>query len=98
MQNEYGLYGYTIDDGKAYDIVFKALDKSSISTGIYKMDIQNIEVTKTNPIYNYSGIIFTGFTLMKDDIYKDILIEVNEKIDIFKNERCFKDIEYKNAG
>ncbi|HPJ75374.1 MAG TPA: DUF5702 domain-containing protein [Clostridia bacterium] len=84
MQNEYGLYGYTIDDGKAYDIVFKALDKSSISTGIYKMDIQNIEVTKTNPIYDYSVLSSQVFTLMKDDIYKDILIEVNEKIDIFK--------------
>jgi hypothetical protein len=84
MQNEYGLYGYTIDDGKAYDIVIKALDKSSISTGIYKMDVQNIEVTKTKPIYDYNVLSSQVFTLMKDDIYKDILIEVNEKIDIFK--------------
>ena len=83
MKEEYSLYGYEMSDEEALFIITESLNKSVIGRGLFKMEIENIEITRNKPLMHYPIVSDQISTLMQDEIFKQILIETNEKIEVF---------------
>lgn len=83
MKDEYALYGYQMSDQEAKSIVLETLNKSAISNGLYRMDIEDIEVQRIEPIQDYMVLSSQIMEVMQEDIFATIIKETNERIKIF---------------
>ncbi len=83
MKERYSLYGYEMSDREAALRITEALNNSSISRGLFEMEIVNVEVERNKPLASYPVISAQINRLMSDEIFRTVLAETNERIEMF---------------
>jgi hypothetical protein len=83
MKERYSLYGYEMSDREAALRITEALNNSSISRGLFEMEIVNVEVERNKPLTSYPVISAQINRLMSDEIFRTVLAETNERIEMF---------------
>lgn len=83
MKDEYALYGYQISDDQVQDIILETLKKSGISSGLYSMCIEEIEVERNRSILEYPVLFDQIIDIMQEDIFVSIINQTNERIKTF---------------
>tara|TARA_B100000282_G_C31724425_1_gene487686 strand:- start:799 stop:1503 length:705 start_codon:yes stop_codon:yes gene_type:complete len=86
ISSDFAKYNYTNQDSKFYSNVKIKYDDKEITCDNFELSVsENLAVAYENVIFKNSGTIMKAKTIIVNIITKDVKINSNDKIEVFKN-------------